>query len=109
MYPPLTVRLRQGPPHRPRVWYPRTPPESGFPSSEFVRPACVDSISPAAGIIPRIFRIMEIPSYPPAQYRGWPASGLPGATFPLTCRVECLEVTAGGRESPWLMAHAWPA
>ena len=39
--------------------------------------------------------------------REWPASGLPGATFPLACR-ECLEVTAGGRESPWLMAHAWP-
>jgi hypothetical protein len=39
--------------------------------------------------------------------REWPASGLPGATFPLACRVECLEVTVGGRESPWLMAYAW--
>jgi hypothetical protein len=30
------------------------------------------------------------------------------SAFPLACRVECLEVTAGGRESPWLRAHGWP-
>ena len=37
--------------------------------------------SPGAEIIPRIFRIMELPPCPPAPCRGWPASG-PGRLRP---------------------------
>jgi hypothetical protein len=47
-----------------------------------IRPAWARSLtSPAAKTIPRIFRIMELPRWPPAPCRGWRASG-PGRLRP---------------------------
>jgi hypothetical protein len=61
MYPPLTVRLRQGPPHRARGGHAHGSGVPVFRPNEFVRPACVDSIAhpPGGHDHSAIFRIMD--------------------------------------------------